>query len=183
MTTPRGKNMAAEKLTKIEARTIQGLLAECDALDAGQEYDADQAFDGERTDLWDAPEVAVGTDVLRVLLQGYLAPPEPEGEPVAQRHPMFTAPVSWWAETGVAGAGVGCNRPFWLRHEAVEYVRKHGGFVRPLFTRPAPGISKGAIALTVHQALSEHSIDVSFHVADTVAQAIAALQHEGREHG
>lgn len=76
-------DLSGDRAGKIEPRTIQGLLAECDALDAGQEYDADQAFDGERTDLWEAPEVAVGTDVLRVLLAAYLTPPEPEGEPVA----------------------------------------------------------------------------------------------------
>lgn len=58
-----------------------------------------------------------------------------EGRPSPEaRHPMFTDPVAWWAETGTAGSGEGCNRPFWLRHEAVEYVRQHGGYVKPLYT-------------------------------------------------
>ncbi|MFG1302118.1 hypothetical protein V5F49_20220 [Xanthobacter sp. V3C-3] len=44
-------------------------------------------------------------------------------------------PRAWWAETGTAGAGEGCNKPFWLRHEAIDYVRQHGGHVAPLFRR------------------------------------------------
>jgi hypothetical protein len=43
-------------------------------------------------------------------------------------------PTAWMANTGTAGTGEGCDRPFWLRHEAVAYVVKHGGYIRPLFT-------------------------------------------------
>lgn len=44
-------------------------------------------------------------------------------------------PYAWWAETGTAGTGEGCSRPFWLRDDAVAYWRKHGGYVAPLFRR------------------------------------------------
>lgn len=47
--------------------------------------------------------------------------------------PILREPYAWWAETGTAGSGDGCNRPFWLKHEAVAYVREHGGHVAPLF--------------------------------------------------
>jgi hypothetical protein len=51
-------------------------------------------------------------------------PPQP-GEGVA----------AWWATTGTAGKGDGCNRPFWLREDAIAYVQQHGGHVKPLFER------------------------------------------------
>jgi hypothetical protein len=44
-------------------------------------------------------------------------------------------PSSWMAMTGTAGTGTGCNKPFWLQHEAAQYVKKHGGYIRPLFTK------------------------------------------------
>lgn len=55
-------------------------------------------------------------------------------------------PYAWWAETGTAGAGDGCNKPFWLRHEAVAYVCRHGGYVAPLFRRwsAAPAAARSA---------------------------------------
>ena len=40
---------------------------------------------------------------------------------------------SYWAETGTAGSEDGCNKPFWLKHEAVAYVRQHGGYCAPLY--------------------------------------------------
>ena len=43
--------------------------------------------------------------------------------------PQFLA---WWAETGTAGVGEGCNKPFWLRSDALRYVREHGGHIKPL---------------------------------------------------
>jgi hypothetical protein len=47
-------------------------------------------------------------------------------------------PSAWMAVTGTAGSSEGCSKPFWLRHEAIDYVRKHGGHVEPLFTLRAP---------------------------------------------
>lgn len=61
----------------IEPRTIRNLLAECDALDEGREHDAEQAFDGDRPDLWEPPEVGVSTVILREILRVYLAAPRP----------------------------------------------------------------------------------------------------------
>lgn len=40
--------------------------------------------------------------------------------------------VAWMANTGTAGREDGCDRPFWLRDDAVAYVQRHGGYVRPL---------------------------------------------------
>lgn len=50
----------------------------------------------------------------------------------------FSGPhvAAWWAETGTAGASEGCNKPFWLRDEAIAYVQKHGGYIKPLFETP-----------------------------------------------
>lgn len=61
----------------------------------------------------------------------------PSTAPAAAKVPpsALNEPYAWWAETGTAGAGEGCNRPFWLRHEAIAYVRRHGGHVAPLFRR------------------------------------------------
>jgi hypothetical protein len=42
-------------------------------------------------------------------------------------------PSAWMAMTGTAGVGEGCNKPFWLRQDAIDYVRRHGGYVEPLF--------------------------------------------------
>ena len=58
-------------------------------------------------------------------------------------------PRAWWAETGTAGTGEGCNRPFWLRHEAVAYVQQHGGYVAPLFRRYEPPQHDGMILMPV----------------------------------
>jgi len=55
--------------------------------------------------------------------------------PAAVPKSLCSEPCAWWAETGTAGAGLGCNRPFWLEHEAIAYVRHHGGYVAPLFRR------------------------------------------------
>jgi len=116
---------------------------------------------------------ALGED-LPAIKAASLTPPEPEGEPWAYG----------WTYDSCGYAVIGKKV---VTETAEPDVFLANVFARgpvPLFTRPAPGISAGVIALTVHQALSEHSIDVSFHVADAVAQAIAALlQHEGREHG
>lgn len=40
--------------------------------------------------------------------------------------------AAWMANTGTAGRGEGCDRPFWLKEDAVAYVRQHGGYVKPL---------------------------------------------------
>lgn len=69
-------------------------------------------------------------------------PPAPGAAPASDRQaeaPPSRGPLAWWAETGTAGAGEGCNKPFWLRHEAIDYVRKHGGHVAPLFPATPPG--------------------------------------------
>lgn len=58
------------------------------------------------------------------------ARPQPKFPPAA-----LWEPDAWWAETGTAGTGEGCNKPFWLRHEAIAHVREHGGHVAPLFLR------------------------------------------------
>lgn len=50
---------------------------------------------------------------------------------------VLDTPEAWWAETGTAGANEGCNRPFWLRHDAIDYVRQHGGYVAPLYRKRA----------------------------------------------
>lgn len=48
---------------------------------------------------------------------------------------------AYMADTGTAGIGDGCNKPFWLEHDAIEYVRLHGGHVAPLYLGPpAPAV-------------------------------------------
>lgn len=46
-------------------------------------------------------------------------------------------PAAWWADTMTYGTEEGCSRPFWLKHDAEEYARKHGGFVSPLYRKNA----------------------------------------------
>lgn len=40
---------------------------------------------------------------------------------------------AWMAVTGTSGRAEGCDKPFWLKEDAVTYVRAHGGYVKPLF--------------------------------------------------
>lgn len=40
---------------------------------------------------------------------------------------------AYMAVTGTAGVGKGCDAPFWLEQDAIEYTRLFGGYVRPLF--------------------------------------------------
>lgn len=86
---------------------------------------------------------AVG-DLMKQWQAGYLAG-ERVGKLVGAAHAegeiqasALDQPEAWWAETGTAGAGEGCNKPFWRRHEAIAHVRQFGGYVAPLFRRRAP---------------------------------------------
>jgi len=82
-------------------------------------------------------------DHLKDALSAAPPPPEQKEKPPSS----LDEPSAWWAETGTSGRGEGCNKPFWLRHEAIEYVRQHGGHIAPLYRRysteplasPAPG--------------------------------------------
>ncbi|MCM8734627.1 Lar family restriction alleviation protein [Azospirillum sp. A1-3] len=83
------------------------------------------------------PHDVVCHSVMRAMLE---AAPTAAPSPAPQEAPPSREPLAWWAETGTAGAGEGCNKPFWLRHEAIAYVCAHGGHVAPLFpATPAAG--------------------------------------------
>jgi hypothetical protein len=60
-------DLDVEDLNRIAAE----MLEDCDAAVADQAYDAAQAFEGERTDLWDPPEVCVSSANLRHVLTAY----------------------------------------------------------------------------------------------------------------
>ena len=47
--------------------------------------------------------------------------------------PDAVVPFAWFAETGTAGEGDGCNKLFFMYELAVDYVRSHGGYVVTLY--------------------------------------------------
>lgn len=67
---------------------------------------------------------------------------------------MMMEPAAWEAMTGTAGKADGCDRPFWLKDDAVAYVREHGGYVRPLYALP-DALGAYEIARAISESLGE----------------------------
>lgn len=49
---------------------------------------------------------------------------------------LGNAPYCWEAITGTAGRGDGCSDFFFMEKLAGEYVRRHGGYIKPLYAAP-----------------------------------------------
>lgn len=140
-------------MTKIDHAQLRDVVTVFHVIEAVQELYGDQAADK-----------VTGRAIERAgcMLPGsapVVASPAPQ---VPEEFPpsSLDQPCAWWAETGTAGAGEGCNKPFWRRSEAVAYVRRHGGHVAPLFRKwstpvashePASVSGKPAIFVSAEQ--------------------------------